>query len=48
MGASRGEIRERIEVFLTAASPDTLKLRVVPWFSNLIGIPFALVALMFI
>ena len=43
-----GEIRDRIDAFLTAASPDTLKLRVVPWFSNLIGVPFVFVALMFV
>ena len=47
-GASPVEVGERVQAFIEADSPDTLRLRIVPWLANVIGVPFAFIVLMFV
>lgn len=46
-GASPVEVGERVKAFIEADAPDMLRLRIVPWLANVIGVPFALVVVMF-
>ena len=47
-GASPVEVGEQVKAFIEADSPDMLRLRIVPWLSNVIGVPFALIVVMFV
>ena len=47
-GASAEEIEEHLEQFMASRSPQRIKARSVPWLSNIIGVPFTLVAGMFV
>ena len=46
-GASPVEVGERVTAFIESESPETLRLPIFPWLSNVIGVPFALIVLMF-
>ena len=47
-GASPVEVGERVKAFIEADAPDMLRLRIVPWLANVIGVPFAFLVLMFV
>ena len=48
VGPAPDEMREQIEKFISDSSSTQLTLRSIPWLSNVIGFPFAFIALLLI
>jgi hypothetical protein len=48
LGPDPSTVRQRVEAYIGSGTIEPLTLRVVPWLSNIVAVPFVFVSLMFI